>query len=149
MSDSHFIDNPFQNEKLPLKVQSEIVEMAEMVRPGLESPRSSEDGWSAGGMVEERDIEEGIEKQEEGAQVWFVVANEGNDNMEKNDDENENETENGTSLRETIIEKSMIYEGYVKNEGVYEGKGKLLFKNGDSYEGIWREGLMEGKGSMR
>ena len=70
------------------------------------------------------------------------------------------------------MEQSMVYEGYVKSEGVYQGEGRLLFKNGtavvwtttchqvqfcqiseniagDTYEGDWVEGVMEGKGVMR
>ena len=33
-------------------------------------------------------------------------------------------------VREDIMEQSMVYEGYVKSEGVYQGEGRLLFKNG-------------------
>ena len=33
-------------------------------------------------------------------------------------------------VREDIMEQSMVYEGYVKSEGIYEGEGRLLFKNG-------------------
>ena len=35
-------------------------------------------------------------------------------------------------VREDIMEQSMVYEGYVKGEGVYQGEGRLLFKNGNS-----------------
>ena len=33
-------------------------------------------------------------------------------------------------VREDIMEQSMVYEGYVKSEGIYQGEGRLLFKNG-------------------
>ena len=36
-------------------------------------------------------------------------------------------------VREDIMEQSMVYEGYVKGEGVYQGEGRLLFKNGNSW----------------
>ena len=36
-------------------------------------------------------------------------------------------------VREDIMEQSMVYEGYVKGEGVYQGEGRLLFKNGNSF----------------
>ena len=37
-----------------------------------------------------------------------------------------------SKVREDIMEQSMVYEGYVKGEGVYQGEGRLLFKNGNS-----------------
>ena len=33
------------------------------------------------------------------------------------------------------MEQSMVYEGYVKSEGVYQGEGRLLFKNGTTV--VW------------
>ena len=38
-------------------------------------------------------------------------------------------------VREDIMEQSMVYEGYVKSEGVYQGEGRLLFKNGTTV--VW------------
>lgn len=36
-------------------------------------------------------------------------------------------------VREDIMEQSMVYEGYVKSEGIYQGEGRLLFKNGNCH----------------
>jgi hypothetical protein len=40
-----------------------------------------------------------------------------------------------------------VYEGDYKN-GKKEGKGKYVFVNGNVYEGDWKNGVMEGKGKM-
>ena len=44
-----------------------------------------------------------------------------------------NSLNNNNKVREDIMEQSMVYEGYVKGEGVYQGEGRLLFKNGNSF----------------
>ena len=36
-------------------------------------------------------------------------------------------------VQEDIMEQSMVYEGYVKSEGIYQGEGRLLFKNGNCH----------------
>ena len=37
------------------------------------------------------------------------------------------------------------YIGGFKNRK-FDGKGKIIYKNGDKYEGLWKEGQKEGKG---
>ena len=41
-----------------------------------------------------------------------------------------------------------IYEGYWK-DGKYEGKGRLIWHNGRKYLGRWRNGKMQGEGVLR
>lgn len=40
------------------------------------------------------------------------------------------------------------YEGYFVN-GLPEGKGKYISKNGDTYKGYWKNGLRDGRGKLK
>ena len=52
-------------------------------------------------------------------------------------------------IKELRLNDGTYYKGLVNSNGNYEGKGYILWPNGDSYEGEFKEGYRHGKGTYK
>ena len=47
-----------------------------------------------------------------------------------------------------IFENKSRFKGIFKNDKEYEGKGNIIYENGDKYEGELKNGIKEGEGIL-
>lgn len=55
----------------------------------------------------------------------------------------------GVEAKKLTIDGTGRYNGHIDRDGQPSGRGKMVYLNGDTYEGEWRDGKREGKGTLR